>query len=495
MRRIARPIATAAAAALLASACSGGTAEPAADTQPRPDTAPATTALAATDTAAPETAATTAPATTTTTTTAPAAESPTVTMTDGPLGTVNGRDEHGQGGVLRAAWNVSPADATCTYSLNDTNGNDAVHQAVVENLAAGDTERSIEVLYAVTAGGLPLTLTIFCRTDDGAATVIGETVTIVDPGDQAGETDDGSASAEQADQPGDEPDESDGTEDDETETTEPDAAEPVKNYKNRSPNSVFPANDRYYFDHDEIAALFPECAPFPTSPEVREWLDEMYAHWDAAYAGWDTESVVLGGNRIAAGWWTTQQIRMRHPYSALTGESVRRDASYDSDNDYLYLYSDSETSDLTGSPYVQVPQKVSDDSYSFEDLYRRLELSGFHSVYGDPANALAHALLMPDTGIANDGPNPEGTNVGFMMAGWMIYRLSEMPTTREPTAWAMRTLLEARDHQCIVPKMRAICKSGEQPESAHLRHPAQGGSRLGAALWSIVCPEITPERN
>lgn len=483
MTRIARLTAATAAVALLASACSGGIVEAPVATQPAdeastPSSSSAGTTTATTESTAAETAAPEPAAVESTTTTEPAAEpGPTVTITDGPLGVTSGRDEHGEGGVMRAAWNVTPAEATCDYSLNDTNGNSALHQAVAANLTSGGSERSLEVLYAVTVDGLPLTLTISCRTDDGAATVIGETVAIVDPDGQAGETDEG-----------------DGTEDDETEATEPEA-EPVKNYEHRSPNSVFPANDTYYFDHDEIAALFPECAPFPTSPEVREWLDDMYAHWDAAYAGWDTESVVLGGHKIAAGWWTTEQIRMRHPYSALTGESVRRDASYDSDNDYLYLYSDSETSDLTSSPYVQVPQKVSDDSYSFEDLYRRLELSGFHSVYGDPANARAHALLMPDTGIANDGPNPEGTDVGLMMAGWMVYRLSEMPTTREPTAWAMRTLLEARSHRCIAPKMRAICESGEQPESAHLRHPAQGGSRLGAALWSIVCPEIDPERN
>ena len=196
MTRTARLIAVATAAALLAVACSSGAVEAPASTSPRPQTtadttpAPATTGTADTtaDTAAaPDVAAGT-------TTTVPAADSPTVTITDGPLGINSGLDEHGEGGVMRASWDVSPAEATCDYVLKDTNGNDAEHQAVVRDLAAGDPSRSLELLYVVAPDGLPLTLTISCRTADGAATVIGETVQIIEPGEEpANETDDGSA--------------------------------------------------------------------------------------------------------------------------------------------------------------------------------------------------------------------------------------------------------------------------------------------------------------
>ncbi len=38
-----------------------------------------------------------------------------------------------------------------------------------------------------------------------------------------------------------------------------------KTYKNRSPDSVLPATDRYFIDHHEAAALFPECPPPPSA--------------------------------------------------------------------------------------------------------------------------------------------------------------------------------------------------------------------------------------
>ncbi len=53
------------------------------------------------------------------------------------------------------------------------------------------------------------------------------------------------------------------------------------NYKNRSENSVLPATDRYFIDHDEVSSLFPDC---PTSPPTnqntlrfRRGLQERYA--------------------------------------------------------------------------------------------------------------------------------------------------------------------------------------------------------------------------
>ena len=119
-------------------------------------------------------------------------EPPTVTITDGPTGTTTGRDKHGEGGVFRVTWDVSPVEAACSFSLNDANGNSAVHQ-VVSFTGDKETERNLEVLYTVTPDGLPITITISCRTDDGAATVIGETVRIVEPGE---EPDDGTAITE-----------------------------------------------------------------------------------------------------------------------------------------------------------------------------------------------------------------------------------------------------------------------------------------------------------
>lgn len=277
-----------------------------------------------------------------------------------------------------------------------------------------------------------------------------------------------------------------------TDAAESEAAPAIKNYKNRSTDSVLPASDIFYFDHDEIAALFPECGPFPTSPEARDWLDNIFNFWDRVYANWDTETHNAGGVRLASGWWTTEQIRMRYPHSTITAAEAKANAFYSRSLDFPFLW-EPYRHDLTNTEgYIFYPHKSDDGYVFFPNLYARAAVAGYSSTDAAPATEEELLRLFRDNGIAHPGPNPPSADVGQMLAEWTVYRYSLPPTTREPTAWAMVTLLETRDSNCFVPKMRAICESGEQQESRHLRHPSQGGSRLGAALWSIVCPEVEP---
>lgn len=501
-----RLISAAAATLMLAAACSS---TPAEDAAPRTTDAPAATPPDTTTQAAEQAAETTsAPAEGSTEpdgtgrteapTTTEAAEAPVVVITHGPIGVTNGRDQYGEGGNLSVTWNVTPAEASCAFSLNDTDGNTVIHEILTYD-GAGEIARDLEVLYSVQAGKLPITLTISCHNDNGAGTVIGETVRIVEPQDETTKADgEQSEPTEQTETEQAEQSEQTETEQTEPETTEPESdgesATVVKNYERRSANSVLPATDVYYFDHDEIRALFPECAPFDTSPEVRAWLDEFFGLWDAVYADWDTETQAVGGANLASGWWTTAQIRMMLPDSQITAETARTNAYYDSSLNYVYLWNQTEPlgSFATPAPY---PFDFGGGQYTFPNLYQRLALAGYSSTEASPGSQQSRLRLIRDNGIAAPGPNPPSVHVGQLLAEWALYRYWQPPTTREPTAWAMATLMEARAGSCVAASMRAICESGEQPASRHLRHSSQGGSRLGTALWSIVCPEIDPEGN
>ncbi|WP_419921921.1 hypothetical protein [Candidatus Poriferisodalis sp.] len=379
----------------------------------------------------------------------PVADAPEVTVTAGPQGTTSGRDENGEGGVFVASWNVTPADADCGLSLDDTDGNSVVHETSVFD-TSGET-RTIEILYNVTAGKLPITMKLGCVNGNSPQTLVELPVEIVEP--------------------------------------EPEPEVKVKNYENRSANSVFPATDRYYFDHDEIRALFPECAPYPTPASTQAWLDEFLGFWDSVYADWDTERTGVGGRLIASGWWTTEQIRIRWPESQITAESARDNATYNSQLGYLYLWSREETVGIVEG-YYYYPHKANDGRYVFQDLYQRAALSGYSSTDASPATVTDLLRVLHDDGISAPGPNPPSVDVGQMIAEWTIFRYQQPPSTAEPAAWAMLTLLETRDSNCFVPLMRTVCESGEPHESVHLRHPSQGGSRMGAALWNMVCPDI-----
>ena len=146
---------------------------------------------------------------------------------------------------------------------------------------------------------------------------------------------------------------------------------------------------------------------------------------------------------------------------------------------------------VNGDWYVS-PQKVEYDDgtpyYYLRELYLRLEGSvGYVSAGWD-----YKAKWVRDDGLPTISPNPTKVRLAKLLWDWMDARYNFVPVDREPTAWAMRTLLEARSSNCIGFRMKAHCRSGDFHNSPHMRHPSQGGSRLGAVLWSTICPEITP---
>lgn len=292
-----------------------------------------------------------------------------------------------------------------------------------------------------------------------------------DTGDEpeTGEAETGEDVDEEAED-GEEIEESSDTEDD-TETTEP--AEPI--YENRSATSVFPL--RAYFDHDAIRALFPECPP---SPELPDWMVDHFARWDFIYSGWDTEVQELKGTLISSGWWTDEQVETWRPGYGITAASAREHANYRVDLDTVTLRSPNAQSSEPRVRYLY-PHRGGDGNV-MPTLYDRLVTVGYTST-DDAISAESETLrLIRDTSLA--GTNPPGIDMFRLLWNWAQFRTQQPPTTGEPTAYAMRTLLEARDAGCVAEQMAAVCDGSREAES-----PILGRThRLGKALRSIVCP-------
>ena len=208
-RRWTRAVSAATAVVLLASACSTATPADETSVEPPPSTATTTTTTEPapdTNTAAPEPAptTTTTAAATTTTTTEPPPPKPTLELRAVP-------QIHGN--TLAARWRVDPLETNCYYDLVNTDS-----EVIGTGIAGIDLYEEDDGTRFVNEGYDPETAEAVDSVVIRCTVRGGEEATISHP-----------------------------------------VRRPV--YQNRHPDSVFPADDDHYFDHDEVRALFPECQP------------------------------------------------------------------------------------------------------------------------------------------------------------------------------------------------------------------------------------------
>lgn len=418
--------------------------------------------------------ATTPPAATTTeapavTTTAAPEPAPTVTIWSAPR-------LHDTS--LSASWQVTPDDSTCNWDLLNEAG-EVIVSGVADTADGDPSRRGMAADYDPASPDALGAVTIRCSRADGEQAVVEQPVHRV-------------------------------------------------TYKNRSPDSVIPATDEYYFDHDEVAALFPDCSP-GRRPNTRDgepihmigkvadvdgsgrvdyndWLQAGLDFWEQVFENWDTEVHDIDGHEVVSGWWTTEQLRMQFPDSSVTAASALQEAFYNERANYVWPISlDREPVEhARNGDWRLSPSRIDDQHYYLEHLYLRLnDARGYeagHDVPGGgwratgvPRVTVADlARMISDTGLPGTGPNPPSVRPGNLLWDWTDARYRYAPIDREPAAWAMRTLLETRSYACVARQMREHCDSGEFHASPHMRHPSQGGSRLGSVLWSAVCPDITP---
>ena len=265
---------------------------------------------------------------------------------------------------------------------------------------------------------------------------------------------------------------------DPAETPETDRDDSPEPEIRRTPGSAF--HDAWYWDHAAIRALFPECPPADVAAD--SWVYRVRDYWDAAYAGWDLDVRLLppDGTTVASGWWTDEQLDMAYPGLGDTAESAHSHARYDARLDTVYLWPVGGGGDLSvlgGMGVSYAPQLFDDGSYAFENLYRRLTAAG----YTNPGSSDDLLPYVRDDGAS--GVNLPDTDVGALLGEWTITRYQYPPTVHEPAAWAMFTLLDARESGCVVEQMQAVCDSGDG-EGLLTRD-----DRFGRVLWSLVCPD------
>ncbi|WP_420446035.1 hypothetical protein [Candidatus Poriferisodalis sp.] len=245
--------------------------------------------------------------------------------------------------------------------------------------------------------------------------------------------------------------------------------------------SVFPA--RAYFDHAAIRALFPNCPP-PPGGSLAGWIDDLFDHWGGVYAGWDTDSERLSGLQIASGWWTDEQLADWYPGGGITATSARRDGTYDRELDTVKLWPVGPAPAKGPVAHAHYPYRWPDGTYTFRDLYLRAESRGY-SADGAPAGQGVTLTHIRDDGMPGNAPNPPDVDVANLLIEWMLYRYTQPPTTGEPAAYAMRTLLEAHNPNCVAAQMRSICDFDGKINEPLLHRE----DRFGRVLWSLVCPQ------
>ncbi|WP_428120112.1 cell wall-binding repeat-containing protein [Candidatus Poriferisodalis sp.] len=264
-----------------------------------------------------------------------------------------------------------------------------------------------------------------------------------------------------------------------------DATEPTAdgNYKNRSENSVLPATDRYFIDHDEAAALFPGCPPPPstTNQNTLRFRRELQER----YAGFDTEITTgpFGSTTIdfTTGWWTDDALRF--VYGPTYPEI---DVAWAKQNITMWAWN--QIGFGWRAQFAAIPGEKHVSADGFRGVYERIVLDGYDesvSAHEYVHHLGAHRARRVD--IDND--KAWIADGGQLLWNWAGFMHAFPPVDREPAAWGMQTLLTTRHASCVARETLKLCDAPfSAATSPHLRND-EHASPLGIALWNLVCGE------
>ena len=264
-----------------------------------------------------------------------------------------------------------------------------------------------------------------------------------------------------------------------------DATEPTAdgNYKNRSENSVLPATDRYFIDHDEVAGLFPDCPPPPstTNQNTLRFRRELRER----YAGFDTEITngPFGGTTIdfTTGWWTDDALRFVYgpTYPEIDVEWAKANITMWAWNQIGFGWR---------AQFRAIPGEKHVSADGFRGVYARIVLDGYDeavSAHEYVHHLGAHRARRVD--VNNNKAWP--ADGGQLLWDWTGFMHAFPPVDREPAAWGMQTLLTTRHASCVARETLKLCDDPfTDATSPHLRND-EHASPLGIALWNLVCGE------
>ncbi len=302
-------------------------------------------------------------------------------------------------------------------------------------------------------------------------------------------------------------------------------ANPPTKYKNRSPNSVLPATDEFFINHDEVKQLLPQC-PRLDDPHD-QWhpntLREIYKD-QIRQSGFDTVVTVSkrndpAGVLFSTGWYTDEKLQYYYGKSysnpPITTEWARRKVAY-SPNWNTVLFQQP-THDLGKFSY-QYPDWMTgpgrDDRPGYRGLAYKLTSWYISDEWGPGRGNLEsptpwwvnhrgikltgrsdidrQARISPNVMSGRqrrDGTVPMSMG-GLMLYDWTSYMHQWPPLYREPAVWGLLTLLEHVDASCVYREVYELCDQPITSDlSPHLRHD-EHASELGIALRNLVCGQF-----
>ena len=264
----------------------------------------------------------------------------------------------------------------------------------------------------------------------------------------------------------------------------------IKHYQNRSADSALPATDKYFIDHTEVAALFPDCEP-PGDVYHPNTLQRM-SDRRSLYGGFDRE-VAQGffhdrQRDFVSGWWTDDKLQEVYggTYPEIDIEWAKQRITMWSWNQIGFGQPTSADGQIDFPDWVRVPSSTGAGG-GYKGLYELMVLNGYSD--GElPLRWVHHYGLQTPHRVDPDDALwiLQG---GLLLWDWTTFMHQFPPIDREPAAWGMHTLLLARHPICVAQRMLAVCDDPITADtSPHLRGDKHA-SPLGLALRNLICGE------
>ena len=274
------------------------------------------------------------------------------------------------------------------------------------------------------------------------------------------------------------------------ETLETYLGQKIRYYKNRSTDSALPATDKYFIDHTEVEALFPDCEPpgdvyHPNT--LKRMTDQM-----ALYAGFDSD-VAQGffhdrQRDFVSGWWTDDKLQEVYggTYPEIDVDWAKQRVTMWSWNQVGFGQPTSADGQIDFMDGLTVPSSTGAGG-GYRGLYEIMARNGFSD--GELPNLYVHHFGMQTPRRVDPDDALWTAQGGLLLWDWTGFIIQFPPVDREPAAWGMHTLLLARHPFCVAQRMLAICDVPiTSSTSPHLRGD-EHASPLGHALRNLICGE------
>lgn len=265
----------------------------------------------------------------------------------------------------------------------------------------------------------------------------------------------------------------------------------IKHYQNRSADSALPATDKYFIDHTEVAALFPDCEPLDIDLVHPNTLQRR-AEFQSLFGGFDSE-ITQGffhdrQRDFVSGWWTDDKLQEVYggTYPEIDIEWAKQRITMWSWNQIGFGQPTSADGQIRFMDGLTVPSATGAGG-GYRGLHELMVRNGFND--GELPTLYVHHYGMQTPRRVDPDDALWIADGGQLLWDWTGFMHQFPPIDREPAAWGMHTLLLARHPICVAQRMLAVCDDPITADtSPHLRGDKHA-SPLGLALRNLICGE------